>query len=356
MRRLVNSGLIAPWRRTAASVVASLGAVQAQEYAHAKWGLAIRAAGLTDEAVEQAFAAGEIIRTHVMRPTWHFVAREDLRWLMDLTAERVHAKSAQRYRELGIDDATARKSQRLMEKALARREFLTRAELGQELERAGIDTKVPQRLPHILARAELDQVICSGPRRGKQFTYALFDSRVPSSDRRSRDESLLDLVTRYFKSRGPATPQDFSWWSGLTVRDAKRGLEAAGNAVENTSIDGKTYWSGSDERRVRFTSPLAHLLPVYDEFFIGFRDRSAIGQRARESGMPIRSEALQFNVFTVDGQMVGGWKVERLTNSATIRLDPVVPLPASDRQAVLRAARKYGDFAGVPVNAEFVRR
>lgn len=253
VRRLVNSGLIAPKRRTAAEVVASLGAVQAQEYAHAKWGLALRAQGLREDAIEREFADGDIIRTHIMRPTWHFVAREDLRWLMDLTGARVNSKNAGRYRNLYIDAAVAQKSRRTLEKALAKRGFMTRAELGGELERAGIDTKTPQRLPHILLWMELDQVICSGPLVGKQFTYALFDARVPSAPARSRDESLCDLVMRYFTTRGPATLQDFSWWSGLTMRDGRRGIEAAGRVLDSATIAGTTYWSGSDEPRPRLT-------------------------------------------------------------------------------------------------------
>jgi hypothetical protein len=350
LRRLGNQFLAAPHRSTPGEIVAALGAVQAQDYAGAKWAVALRGARLTDTAVEQAFTDGSIVRTHVMRPTWHFVAPADLRWLLELTAPRVHAISAHRYRELELTDAVFRKSHAVMTKALqGGSRHLTRKELGDVLQRARIDTTMPQRLAYLLMRAELDAVICSGPRRGKQFTYALLDERVSPGATLERDEALRALVLRYFATRGPATPQDFSWWSGLTVSDAKRGIQAAGSSLESITVDGTVYWSGDSGRWKRIAAPMAHLLPNYDEFFIGFRDRSAIGLAVRASGIPGPVNALTQHVILVDAQLVGGWKRTLATRAVTVELTSVVRLTPDQRAAVFAAARRFGDFLELPV-------
>lgn len=349
LRRLGNQFLAAPRRSTPGEIVAALGAVQAQDYAGAKWALALRAAGLTDTAVEQAFTDGSIVRTHVMRPTWHFVAPADLRWLLELTAPRVHAISAHRYRDLELNDAVFRKSQAVMTKMLQGGRHLTRREVGDALQRARIDTKMPQRLAYLLMRAELDALICSGPRHGKQFTYALLEERVSRGATLERDEALRELVLRYFATRGPATPQDFSWWSGLTVSDAKRGIQAAGTALESVTVEGTVYWSGDSGRWTRIAASMAHLLPNYDEFFIGFRDRSAIGLAVRASGIRGPVSALTQHVMLVDAQLVGGWKRTLAARAVTVELTPVVRLTPDQRAAVSAAARRLGDFLELPV-------
>lgn len=349
LRRLGNQFLAPPRRRTPGEIVAALGAVQAQDYAGAKWALGLRGAGLTDAAVEDAFTDGTIVRTHLMRPTWHFVAPADLRWLLELTAPRVHAISAHRYRDLQLNDAVFRKSHAVMTRALQGGRHLTRTELGDALQRARIDTKMPQRLAYLLMRAELDAVICSGPRRGKQFTYALLEERVPPGVTLERDEALRELVVRYFATRGPATPQDFSWWSGLTVRDAKRGIAAAGSALESITVEGTVYWSGDPGGWKRIAAPMAHLLPNYDEFFIGFRNRSAIGLAIDTSGTHGPLNALTQHVMLVDAQLVGGWKRTLAASAVTVELTPVVPLTRDRRAAVSAAARRFGEFLELPV-------
>ena len=349
LRRLANQYLTTPKRRAPTEVVAALGAVQSQDYAGAKWAIALRTVGLTDAAIEQAFADGAIVRTHVMRPTWHFVAPADVRWLLTLTAPRVHAISAYRYRDLELNDTVFRRSHATMTKALQGNRQLTRAEIGQALERARIDTKMPQRLAYLLMNAELHGVICSGPRRGKQFTYALLEERVPAGTTLPRDEALRELVMRYFTTRGPATPQDFSWWSGLTVTDAKRGLEAAGVDLERTLVGEKTYWSGGSEPRTKINSPMAHLLPNYDEYFIGFRDRSAIAQAVRKEEMYEQGDALSAHIFIIDGQVVGGWRRTMKPKSVLVELNPVVRLTKDQRTAVEREARRLGDFLELPM-------
>ena len=262
-RRLRNQSITGVGRRKPADVVASSGAVQAQEYEPAKWGLGLRMQdGATDAQIERAFERGEILRTHVMRPTWHFVTPDDIRWLLELTAPRVHQRMAPYDRQLELDTKTMVRGTAVIERALRDKQHLTRSELADRLR----DSKLAitgMRLAHLALYAELEAVICSGPRRGKQFTYALLAERAPGARRLQRDEALFELSRRYFGSHGPATIRDFVWWSGLTTGDAKRGLEMA--RARREDVGGRTYWSIDLPRRGRRRDSLAHLLPIYDE-------------------------------------------------------------------------------------------
>jgi len=223
-RRLANQHLVAPTLTAAAEVVGMLGAVQAQDYAGAKWAVAQRATGLADSHIEQAFATGAILRTHVLRPTWPFILPQDARWMLELTAPRIMQAMAYYNRQLELDAKLLRRSNAVLERTLHDGMQLTRTELSAALRRAGVRLATGQHVGNVLLQAELDRVIISGARRGKQFTYALFDERVPAAPPRDRDEALRDLTRRYFATRGPATVQDFAWWSGLgrRRRDARR--------------------------------------------------------------------------------------------------------------------------------------
>ncbi len=242
-RRLASQQLVGAGARTPLQALARLGAVQAQDYSLAKWALALRAPGSTDAEIEQACADGAIVRTHLLRPTWHFVAPADVRWLLALTSLRVHRINARIYRQLELDGAVFRRSDVALINALRGGRSLERDALRDVLRRARIRIDEGLRMSYVLMRAELDGVICSGPRRGKQFTYALLDERVPQTRPLDRPDAIVELSRRFFSSRGPATAHDFAKWSGLTVADARLGVEGAGRALESQEIDGKTYWS-----------------------------------------------------------------------------------------------------------------
>jgi hypothetical protein len=332
---------------TAGEVVARLGAVQAQDYAASKWGISQRTAGLTDAQIDKEIDDGTIVRTHVLRPTWHFVAAADIGWMLTLSAPRVHAANAYWYRYHEVDDAVARRSRTVITKALRDGKHLTRADLGQALTRAKVEISNPTRLACIVMRAELDRVICSGARQGKQFTYALFEERVQESTALERDAALFELARRYFGTRGPATVDDFSWWSGLTKADAKRGVEAAATHLEHESIEGRSYWF-SAERAARLSSPLVHLLPNYDEYFVGFKDRSAFSARLKASGVEARTSALSGHLLIVNGQIVGGWRRTVVGHKMVIEPKPLIELSKAERQAVEVATRRFGRFLELP--------
>ena len=354
-RRLANQSLTAPTRTTPADVVRALGAVQAQDYAGAKWAVGLRTHDAVDEDVEQALSDGSIIRTHVLRPTWHFVAPADVRWMLALTAPRIKAAMAYYDRKLELDDAVFRRSNEAIQRALHGGKHLARTELADVLRRARVDVTGSQRLGHLVMRAELDGLICSGARRGKQFTYALLEERVPPAAALDRDDALLELATRYFASRSPATAKDFAWWSGLTVADATKGIQLAGASLERETMDGQTYWSGASPRPRRTTAATAHLLPNYDEYFIGFKDRSAIGQRLKSCELVTGGDALTGNVVIVDGQLVGGWNRALAKTTVVVDIRLSTRLTVAETRAVAVAAQAYGEFLGLSVELRGLR-
>ena len=216
-QRLGNQGLIQSAFDNPVDVVSWLGAVQSQDYFGAKWALGLRIPNAIDDSIEKAFQNGSFLRTHLMRPTWHFVTPADIRWLLKLTAPRVHATNAFMYRKTELDQKVFKRSNAVIEKALQGSKQLTRDELRDVFTKAGIKTEGEQRMAYLLMQAELDGVICSGPRKGKQFTYMLLEERVPLVRELTREEALIELTKRYFTSRGPASVQDYAKWSGLTI-------------------------------------------------------------------------------------------------------------------------------------------
>ena len=346
-RRLANQFLAAPGPKKASDVVRALGAVQAQDYAGAKWALAQRTRGATDADVERELSLGSILRTHVLRPTWHFVAPVDIRWMLALTAPRVNAAMAYYDRVLELDATVFRRSNAALTKALAGGKHLTRAELGKVLAKAGIGVTSGQRLGHLMMRAELDAVVCSGPRQGKQFTYALLEERVPPAKPLERDEALLELTRRYFTTREPASARDFAWWSGLSMSDVKRGIQIAGRELEPVTLDGQDFLIA--ERSTPKSPPSAHLLPNYDEYFIGYKNRSAIGQRLGNAKAVTGGNALIAHVVFVDGQLVGGWKRIFEKKGVVIELELVARITAAEKARITAVARRFGDFLELPV-------
>ena len=334
-RRLANQRITKPGPRDPADIVAWFGAVQAQQYPAAKWALALRMPdGTTDARIERAFDEGRILRTHVMRPTWHFVAASDLHWMLELTAPRVHQALAFATRYYGLELPTRLHATTLFERALSDGHYLTRAELGAHLGRAGLAVK-GIRLALLTMHAELERVICSGPQRGKQPTYALLGERAPRPTRRSRDEALAELTERYFRSHGPATVRDFAWWSGLPTADAKRGLEMTG--ARRRMIDGHTYWTLDRLKPGETRRALVHLLPIYDEYFVAYRDLDAVPRRAGSRG------ALE-QALVVGGQVAGTWKTARKADGLVVDVVTAKRLSAVERRAVAEEAARYGRF------------
>ena len=339
--RLRNHKLSSPDLKQPADVVRWFGAVQAQEFHAAKWALALRMPHTTNTAVEDAFNRGEILRTHLLRPTWHFVTPEDIRWLLQLTGPRVNVRCSSAYRQYELDEPVLKRSNRALTNALKGGKQLTRVELRAALNRAGIPADDGVRLAHILLRAELDGVVCSGPRRGNQFTYALLEERVPSQSQLTGDEALAELTRRYFASHGPATLADFVWWSGLTTNDARRGIALLDRDVERLEIGENVYWSSSfAPKRSRDTD--AHLLPAYDEYNVAYKNRQLVFDRDSVSQIT-NSDALGPTII-IDGRITGTWKGFVNQQSVTISVKSPRSLRKQEEHAITRAAERYASF------------
>jgi hypothetical protein len=249
--------------------------VQAQDYSGAKWAIGLRARGVTEVDVDRAFDAGAILRTHVLRPTWHFVAPDDIRWMLDLTAPRIHAANGYAYRLCELDASVFRRSRKVLARALRGGRARTRSELASALRSEGIAAE-GLRLAALMMDAELEGIIVSGPRRGKHFTYALLEERAPSARTLTREEALAELAKRYFASHGPATLRDYAWWSGLTAREANAGIEAVAPALRKEVIGSQTRWSVGAKVPQPGASATAHLLPNYDEYLVAYKDRGPV--------------------------------------------------------------------------------
>ncbi|HLX40859.1 MAG TPA: winged helix DNA-binding domain-containing protein [Ktedonobacteraceae bacterium] len=333
-------------------VVQWMGAVQAQDYASAKWALGLRLPNATDNAIEQAFSDGAFIRTHVMRQTWHFVSPADIRWLLALTAPYVNATNAYYYRQQALDDAILRRSNAVLAKALQGGKQLTRPELKSALQQAGIISDNPLHFGLIVMHAELDGIICSGARRGKQFTYALLDERVPQARMLEHDEALAELAQRYFTSHGPATLQDYVWWSGLPVADARAGLGMVKPQLTHEVVGDQTYWSSPSSLPAKDVAQTAHLLPTYDEYTVGYKDRSAVFDIAHTHKLDSRSNSLLSYIMVLDGQVVGTWK-RTMKKEVIITPSLFTPLNEAETHAFSAPANRYGAFLERSVNVNF---
>ncbi len=342
-QRIAGEGLKGP-----ADVVRWMGAVQSQDYAAAKWAVGLRTEACTEADVEAAFAAGEILRTHVMRPTWHFVAPEDIRWMQDLTADRVRATLASQFRALELDGAVLRRCNEVMVKALRGGRQLTRAELAAALERAGVAAR-GIRLAGIVINAELEAVVCSGARRGKQFTYALVDERAPQQRRLEREEALALLTERYFTSHGPATLRDYAWWSGLAGRDVQRGLEMVKSRLLSIEVNGQSYWMTESAPPPRFPRGAAHFLPNYDEYIVGYTDRAAVFDDSHIPHLDARHNPVFQHTIVRGGQIVGTWKRTAEEESLGLQIKLFSPSTKADIRNLGLATKRMAKFFGLKI-------
>jgi hypothetical protein len=354
-RRLRNSRLTGTGFTSPAEAVGWHLAMQAQDYGPAKWSIGQRSKGLTDHDLDEALANGSIIRTHVLRPTWHFVARDDLRWLLALSGPRVQQGNAGRRRQLDLDEKTLSRCEAVIVSALEGDNRLTRNELAAALDDAGID-RSGQRMPYILAHCELEAVICSGGRSGKQQTYALVDERVPNGHRFDRDDALVELVRRYLTSHGPATVKDMSWWSGLTMADLRKALDVLGDEVRSETIDGIVLWSSASDDSPPPAARGAHLLQTYDELVVGYTESRFLGDPgAEEARAAWGDRTFPSGVLLLNGRIGGHWRRTLERTQVAIDVHLYQEPKRGDTKALEAAAAALGRFVDLPVTLD-VRR
>lgn len=346
--RLQNQWIGARRGGSAASVVDHLVVVQAQDYSGSKWALGLRLKQASDASVEEEFNSGRILRTHLLRPTWHFVRPADLRWLLMLTGPRVQAQNAGMYRKAGMDAALLRRTDAVLQKALEQNGPMSRDELRAALTARRVPMDHEFRFTYALMHAELEGLICSGPRRGKQFTYALLDERAPATRNLNREEALTQLARRYFRSRGPATIHDMAKWSGLRMAECRAGLEAVKAGMHRAMLDGKEYWYAEPAGKRGGDDMAAHLLSVFDEYLSSYHGFSLIASEAWNERLRAFGNALT-GVIEINGQLAGTWS--RRAGKQIIQLD-IRPFKAFDsraRRAIERAVNSYGKFHGMKI-------
>ncbi len=346
--RLSNQLLGGTKKETPGEVVAWLGAVQAQDFAAAKWALGLRLHQATDGAVEKAFNEGAILRTHVMRPTWHFLTPQDIRSVQALCAPRAQAGMAAGYRRLELDGKLLSRCHRVLADALGGGRQLTRSELSARLAEKRIQAS-GQRLSYILMHAEFEALICSGPRKGRQFTYALVEERVPKAAVLSAEEALAQWTLRYFLSHGPAQAKDFAWWSGLTLQEARRGLEMTAGRLRREAVNGYTYWLSPNTAVDRARKPEALLLSLYDEYTIAYRDRSAQDAERRLERLISMGNTIS-SVMVLDGRIAGTWKRALGKARVEILARPFRKLQKTETEAFEEAASRYAAFLQLPMS------
>jgi len=342
--RLFNQQLAGTKFTKPQELVSWMGAIQSQDYAMAKWAIGLRVPGSDDDVVEKAFNEGKFLRTHVLRPTWHFVTPHDIRWMLDLTAPRVLASLTHNDRHLSLDKKVLKKTNDVLAKALEGGKQLAREDVRSVLQKAKIDTS-GLRFIHLLEHAELDQVICSGAKMGNQFTYALFDERA-SAKTMGHDESLAELTKRFFTSRGPATIYDFAWWSGLSVADAKKGIEMVKKNFKRESVDGKEYFFRVPSSFRNEIAQATLMLPNYDEYVVSYKDRKEAIDKKHLAVILKHRNAVFTNSILVNGKIEGTWQRTIKNNSVTVTTRFFSKLSKGKQKLVKGGANQYSKFIG----------
>jgi hypothetical protein len=327
-------------------VLAWLGGIQGQDYPGAKWSIGLRLPNTTDADVERAIDERRIVRTWPMRGTLHFVAAADVRWILALTSPKNIAGSARRRQNLELDDKTLARCREIVIKALQGGKQLTRDELYALLERANIST-AEQRGYHILWNSALHGLICFAASRNKEQTFALLDEWVAPAKEKTRDEALAELALRYFTSRGPVTLQDFIWWSGLSAGEARAGFEAVKTHLVQETQNKQTYWMASDIT-VPKEMPGTFALPGFDEYLLGYKDRSAVLDAKHAEKVCPGGNGMFASTIVINGRVAGTWKRTIRKSAVEISATPFTTLSKAERSAFNEAAERYAAFIGLP--------
>lgn len=338
---------LAPFAQ-AGQVVSWLGAMQAQDYTGALWSIGLRMKQATEQSVEHALAERTFVRTWPMRGTLHFVAASDVRWMLALLTPRMIAQSGARHRQLELDQATFDRSKDIFVQALQDGKHLTRNELYQQLEQGGIAT-TGQRGYHLLGRAAQDALICFGLPRGKEHTFTLLDEWLPPAKPLTREEALAELARRYFTSHGPATVQDLVRWAGITVTDAKAGIAAVQQELLQETIADQLYWLPNHFLHTTDNDPTAYLLPGFDEYLLGYGDRSAVLAPTYANLICPGGNGVFQPTMVLNGKVVGTWKRVLKKGKVLITLTPFVPLNDVALASFVPAAERYAAFLGAQV-------
>jgi hypothetical protein len=342
--RLNKQQLINPEFKTPGDVVRWLGAVQAQDYLHTLWGIGQRLDNSNEAIIEKAVLEKSIVRSWPMRGTLHFVAVEDLRWMLEYLTPRVVKRQNALFLKAGLDKSVFSKCRKIIVDTLKEGGVRTREELYEALEKKKISTSNVRGL-HITFVLAQEQVICFGPRKGKQHTFTLLDNWLPPAKPVTWDEALYKLAFRYFRSHGPATTEDLAWWAGLTKTESKAALESVKSKFVSEKILGKEYWLSPDSPAGETIPNMAHLVSVYDEYCIAYKDRNALAEGKRAEKLKGRDF---LNMVMIKGKIAGFWKRTFEKDSVTINVSPLTRFSPAEKKALHDASARYARFLECP--------
>jgi hypothetical protein len=340
--RLMSQQIAASKFKSPNKLVSWMGAMQAQDYNMAKWAIGLRVPGTTVKTVEKAIDKGEIIRTHVMRPTWHFVAAEDIHWMLALTGPKIISSMKGRDKQLGLTEAVYKKSNKLLEKLLLTHKHLTRDELVTELKKAQIPVD-EHRASHLLVRAELDRLICSGAHKEGLPTFTLLHAWVPEKATFHREEAWAKLAQRYFNSHSPATLQDFCWWSGATLTEGRQALEMIKKELVMEQTGSQTLYISKTFATPPPLQESAYLLPAFDEFLISYKDRTNI-LAVEHHQKAFSTNGIFWPLMLVNGKITGSWKRTVVKDKVIIEPTFFKRADKKTRQLIEKAADNFGHF------------
>ncbi len=322
-------------------IVSRMGALQAQDFAMSKWALGIRKPGAFESEIETAFNSGSIVRTHVMRPTWHTVAASDIYWMLDLSAKRIKGSAKGRLKELELTPEVLSRCYSILEKTLRGNKHHTREELVALFEQNGI-ANYDNRMSHILILAEQDGLICSGRIKNGKTTYALLAEWVPKKNTISREEALEKLARKYFSSHGPATLSDFQWWSGLSLSDVRKALDLIQHDFHSENIGSETYWF-SNATPSLIPENTIHLLPAFDECIISYKDRTAT-LTVDHHKKAVTRNGIFHPVILHNGKAVGIWKRTIKNQKVMIDIHPFDSFTPSLAEPLENKIQEFGVF------------
>ena len=337
--RLVNQRIVATGFAAADALVGWMGCLRVQDFSQARWAIGNRVHNVAAAAIDHDLRTGKILRMHVLKPAWHFVLPADLGWMLQLTAPAIKALNKTLHRKLNIGDAMLKRSKLLIAKSLAGGERLTAAQLLNVLKEGRVDTD-EIRFNFLLMDAELDALICCAGMQGKQFTYALLEEYMPGMKYPDRVNAIAALTLRYFASRGPATIQDFCWWSGLDAMDARKGLEMNQPGLTHAVVNGQAYWFAAGMQLLPAPETAVQLLPAWDEYLLSYHDHSDV------QGFRSLQDAAFKPLLIMNGQVAGTWAYTAYAGRMQVSLHPFTTLRKGDVHMIREAAAHYALFSG----------
>lgn len=350
-QRLQQQHIAQPDFEKPEDVVSWMGAMQAQDYLGALWAVGLRMKNTREADIEEALANRTIIRTWPMRGTLHFVAPADARWMLKTFTPRVIARSAGIYRQVGLDKKIFTKSAKLLTAALEGGKQLTRKEVYEVLERGKVSATSMRGL-HILGHLAQEGLICFGARNGKQPTFTLLEEWIPPVKEQAADVAMAEFTLRYFTSHGPATVPDFAWWTGLSATEAKAAHELVKSSLVSETVQGITYWMTGDSAATQTKSPGVYLLPGFDEYLVGYTNRTPAIDIARFKQIAGNGNGILSSTIVINSQVVGTWKRTIQKDTVTIETKPFESFNKTQKSAIAAAAKRYSKFVGLDVRID----